>query len=161
MSLSKRELYHGGEFEGDQCRSLLEHLSFFEDASGNPKIPMMAPFLVTLKAFNEIRKKCYSASGVAPDYRESIKKFRDSYFELNKDFGLSITPTVHDICFHLEMFMEKYPDVLLGLVSEQTPESSHRVWANFIETRMISNQDHPLYATKLKSTFSLFNSKHI
>ena len=58
VSLSKRELYHGGEFEGNQCRSLLEHLSFFEDASGNPKILLMAPFLVTLKEFNKIWKKC-------------------------------------------------------------------------------------------------------
>ena len=78
----------------------------------------MTPFLVTLKAFNEVRKKCFRATGPDPDYKESIQKFKESYFNLNLDFGISITPVVHDVCFHLQPFMEKYPEVFLGLQAE-------------------------------------------
>merc|ERR1712242_216995 len=160
-TLCKRELFHGGEFQGNQCKSLLENLSFFEDNFGNPRIPLMAPFLTVLKAFNEVRKKCFSANGPEPDYEQAIAKFRDSYLEVNKDFGMSITPTAHEAMFHLEQFMEKYPEVFLGIVSEHTSESLHRVWLKFCETRMIANQDHPDYPTKFKQTLVSFNSKRI
>ena len=160
-TLCKRELYHGGEFEGPQIKRLLENLSFFEDSFGHPKIPEMAPFLVTLKAFNNIREKCFKASGPEPDYKESIQKFKDSYFELNRDFGLTITPVVHDVCFHLQPFMEKHPDVFLGIVNEQTGESIHRVWLAFVANRLITSQDHPEYPDKLLSALVAFNSQRI
>ena len=121
----------------------------------------MAPFLVVLKAFNEIRKKCFTATAASPDYKEAIAKFRDAYLVVHEDFGITITPTVHEVFFHLEQFIEKYPNVFLGIVSEQTCESLHRLWLNFIEPRMIANQDHPDYPTKFKQTLVAFNSKCI
>ena len=160
-TLCKRELWHGGEFQGNQCKALLENLSYFEDNFGNAKIPLMAPFLVALKSFNEIRKKCFKATGPEPGWQESIQRFKDSYFELNTDFGLSITPVVHDVCFHLQPFMEKYPEVFLGLVTEQTGESIHRVWVEFVQNRLITSQDHPDYPDKLLSALVAFNSQRI
>ena len=160
-ALCKKELWHGGEFQGNQCVRLLENLSFFEDGSGNARIPLMTPILVVLKAYNEVRKKCFTATGVAADYQEAIKKFRESYMVANEDLRLSVTPTAHDVFFHLQQFIEKYPNVYLGLVSEQTTESIHRLWLNFIENRMIDNQDHPDYPTKFKQTLVSFNSKRI
>ena len=121
----------------------------------------MTPFLVVLKAFNEVRKKCFIATAADPDYKDSIKKFKDAYMVCNEEFGLSVTPTAHDVFFHLEQFIEKYPEVYLGLVSEQTCESLHRLWLLFIEKRMIDNQDHPDYPTKFKQTLVSFNSKRI
>ena len=58
----------------------------------------------------KVRKKCFRSTGPDPDYRESIQRFKEFYFNLNKDFGISITPVVHDVCFHLQPFMEKYPE---------------------------------------------------
>jgi len=159
VSLSRRSNYHGGSFEGGQCKKLLEHLNFFEDNLGNPRVPEMMPFLQVLKLFNSIRKACFSSEKADPFYKDFIEKFKKAFVELNLDTDTSILPKVHDLFFHVSEFVEKYPDIPIGQVCEQTSESLHSRFDKFRQTRMIKNKDHPNYKTRFFNCVVAFNGK--
>ena len=48
--------YWKGQFLGNALRDLFENTAFLEDAFGNPKIPLMAPYIVAMKSFNQVRE---------------------------------------------------------------------------------------------------------
>ena len=109
-SLARRSVYHGGNFEGNQCRQLLNNIRFFEDSHGNPKIPAMAPYLDTLKKFNIIREKCFSSKPVGDfDYHKAFDDFKASFLVVHSDFEYleetaSLIPKVHELFFHVTSF---------------------------------------------------------
>jgi len=161
VALSRREGYHGGQFEGNQCKKLLDNIGFFEDSYGNPRIPQLAPFIVALKAFNEVRQKCFSSSGVSPDYKEVIQKFRQSFLVLKNDYGINITSKTHDVFFHIEDFIERHPGISLGIVSAQSSESVHSKFSAFTQYRLMKCQDHKNFPKQFLDTVVAYNGKRI
>ena len=161
-ALCKKENYHGGNFEGNQCRQLLQHLNALEDNFGNAKIPTMTPYQVALKEFNIIRTSCFRADQPAdPNYRDMFEKFKTSYVKLNLDDDLSVTPKLHELFFHVPEFIDKNPDLPVGLVAEQTPECLHNRWKKFSQDRMIKNRDNPNYKQSFFDCVVAFNGKQI
>ena len=161
VSLSLRKPYHGGSFEGNSCKRLLENLHVFEDHLGNPKIPAMTPYLEVLKLFNSIRTGCFSAEKARPDYKELIAKFKVAYTNLNLDADVSILVKVHELFFHVSEWIDKYPDIPIGLVCEQTGESLHRRVDTFCDGRMIKNRLNVNYKEKFFRCMVAFNGKQM
>ena len=76
------------------------------------------------------------------------------------DFGVSISVKAHEIFFHVAPWLKKW-EIPLGVVSEQTSESLHSDFANFIERKGVSNPDSPHFAENLLKVVVAYNSSHI
>ena len=143
------------------------NIRFFEDSHGNPKIPEMTPYLDSLKKFNIIREKCFSSKPVGDfDYHKAFDDFKASFLVVHSDFEYleetaSLIPKVHELFFHVTSFMDRYPDLPLGLVAEQVHENVHSNFDDYASKRMIKNELHPKYAEKLKQVVVSYNSKRI
>ena len=155
-SLAKREAWHSGQFQGNQCVYLLENIGFLD----NLRILEMQPCIVALKAFNEVRKACFSIK-FESDFAEKIAKFKRNFDDIVELQGMSVTPKVHELYFHVREFIDKV-QVGLGKLSEQTGESLHHDFAIHYERfQRYTNPEHPNYAQNLKATVVAYNSKHI
>merc|ERR1712115_181676 len=161
-ALCKREPYHGGEFEGNQCKKLLDNTQYLEDSFGNPQIFEMTPFINSLKSFNKIRVGCFNANYLAPNYKELVDQFRNDYMVLVENFNVSIPSKVHEVFCHVTDWYDRHPDLFLGRFSEQSDESLHSKFKKFCEQRnLIKNVDSPNYGSSLCLAVATFNSKQI
>ena len=74
--------------------------------------------------------------------------------------GISVTPKVHAVFYHIEEFCE-YTGVGLGPYSEQTVEALHhefnQCWGNFF----VKDYDNPAYPGRFLSAVEAFNSLHL
>ena len=135
----KREDYHGGLFNGNDCRKLLKNVSILEEIAP----PKSVEFVTTFKAFNKVVEACYGRY-LSPNFKEMIEHFRKCFIKLN----IAITPKVHAVFYHIAEFCEK-KNMGLAPWSEQTAESLHHdfktIWENF-KVRDIS---HPEYGERL------------
>ena len=91
----KRSEYHGGCFEGNDCRKLLKNVH---------NLRMLSPdtcevFVSAFGAFNDVVAACYSKD-LCPDYKNKIEIFKESYLKLN----IPVTPRVHAVYFHVPEF---------------------------------------------------------
>ena len=68
-----REQQFDDSFDGNQCRKLLENLSYSVDDFGNPGIIAMVPLL---QAFNVLRKQCFNSEFVDPNFRDIAENSR-------------------------------------------------------------------------------------
>ena len=89
-----------------------------------------------------------------------------SFLVVHSDFEYleetaSLIPKVHELFFHVTSFMDRYPDLPLGLVAEQVHENVHSNFDDYASKRMIKNELHPKYAEKLKQVVVSYNSKRI
>ena len=77
-----------------------------------------------------------------------IAKFKVAYTNLNLDADISILVKVHELFFHVSEWIDKYPDIPIGLVCEQTGESLHSRFDKFCEGWMIKNRLNVNYKDK-------------
>lgn len=59
----------GGHFLGNALESLFENIGFLEG------YPLMLPYIVAMKSFNEVCKSCFGMD-LHDDYAERIRKFQ-------------------------------------------------------------------------------------
>lgn len=145
-----RSEYHGGMFEGNECRKLLRNI----DSLWTICPEKYCGFAQALEDFNEVVISCYG-NVLIPDFEEIICKFKNSYFQL----GISVTPKVHAVIYHIPEFC-KYAGMGLGPWSEQTSESLHHdfnmTWANY----KVKDMDNPRYANELLRAVCMYNGKN-
>ena len=122
----------------------------------------MTPYLEVLKLFDSIRTGCFSTEKARPDYKELISKFKVAYTNLNLDSDVLILVKVHELFFHVSEWIDKYPDIPVGLVCEQTSESLHSHFDKFCEQRiLIKNRQNPKYKDSFLSCIIAFNGKQV
>ena len=83
----------------------------------------------TLLALDAVSKKCFS-NILAEDWQESISHFEDCFVKLDRAW----TPKVHALVFHVPECI-RHRERALGPYSEQTGESLHHVWAEYVKER--------------------------
>ena len=147
----KKTDYHGGQFEGNDCKKILNKMDSLEERIPNEFLP----FITAFRSFNEVREACYG-SKLALDYLDKINKFRIDYLKL----GISVTPKVHAVFFHIEDFCE-YSGMALGDFSEQTAESLHKEFEKCWENFYVKDFDNPKYPERFLSAVKVFNSLHL
>jgi hypothetical protein len=146
-----RSSYHGGAFEGNECRALLKkHSLLRERAPAN-----IQKFVTALACFDDVVRACYSHT-LADDYERVIEKFRASFMSLR----ISVTPKVHAVFYHVSEFCTM-TDKGLGPWSEQTSESIHHDFAETWKRFKIKDQDKTVYATNLLKSVQVYNSQHL
>ena len=154
----KIEKYHGGEFVGNDCLKLLKNINILEEMLDNATTwDRKEEALSFVKAFKDFKKVVRACFGIlkAEDFKESLSKFKSSYMTL----GISITPKVHAVFYHIEEFLEN-KRFGLGIYSEQSTESLHSKFSVHW-SRYKRNLSHPKYGDYLLSCIVDFNSKHL
>ena len=147
----KKSDYHGGKFEGNECRKLLKNIDSLENLC--PEINKN--FVAAFSDFNDVVSSCYG-SDLKSNYKRTIAKFRASFLKLN----ISVTPKVHAVFYHIEEFCA-LKGMGLGPFSEQTSESIHHEFTKLWENYLIKDLSHPLYAEHLLHAVQMFNSLNL
>jgi len=93
-----RPKFHGGEFNGNSCKILLNSVDKLEKIAPKENNEVQQVVKV-LKDFKTIKDMCFGKE-VKSDYRVAIKEFEASY----KLLGISVTPKVHAVLDHIEDF---------------------------------------------------------
>lgn len=147
----KKNEYHGGQFEGNDCKKILRLMDSLEERCPDEFLPFVAAF----RSFNDVRLSCYG-SKLAPDYKVKIAKFKADYMKL----GISVTPKIHAVFYHIEEFCD-YSGMALGPFSEQTTEALHHEFEECWDNFAVKDFDHPKYPDRFLSAVKVFNSLHL
>ena len=119
----KRSKYHGGEFNGNQCKTLLANTKSLKNILQNAGAYTIGePVLLSLEQFNNVVKSCFGRE-LKKDYLVHIENFADCYLALGKN----VTPKVHAVFVHVPQFLQRHRDLKkgMGYWSEQASESVH------------------------------------
>ena len=111
----KKEEYHGGAFEGNDCRKLLKNIDSLREICPEKH----QDFVRTYSNFNDVVTSCYGTN-LHKNFKHNIAKFKREYLKLN----ISVTPKVHAVFYHVVEFCD-WKKMGLGPWSEQTSESLH------------------------------------
>ena len=91
----KREEYHGGKFNGNDSRKILNNIDSVEAMLP----PKFHNFIKTFRAFDKVVTSCYGHT-LSDDYESNIRQFRIEY----KRLKTSVTPKVHAVFHHVAEF---------------------------------------------------------
>ena len=148
----KKEDYHGGTFAGNACRKLLKNVARLEALNIPEKYKK---FVTTFNSFNNVVSACYG-NKLDEDYLQKIKIFAEDYFRL----GISITPKVHAVIYHIPEFCEMTGRGL-GPWSEQTGESVHSDFNKMWKLFKVNKEDTKMYGDSLLRAVQMYNSQHL
>lgn len=146
-----REVTRGGSgFNGNSCKMLLTKLD-----SLRAMCPIgCLPYIKALDDFRLVVKSCFGEV-LDPNFSNHIENFQESYMDL----GISITPKIHAIFYHVKDFCTEQ-QTSLGFFSEQAMESVHfdfkRVWAKY-ELKL----HHSDYPRQLLRAVCEYNGLHL
>lgn len=147
---AERDALHGGSFNGNNCKKLLRGIDKLEELC-----PIeYKPYIETFNAFKQVVGACYG-NILDPEYKQKISNFKNAYVAL----GISVTPKVHAVFYHIEDFCE--PRACgLGQWSEQASESVH---ADFKSTwsKYKVMEGHPRFADQLLRAVREYNARHV
>ena len=156
----KRLHYHGGQFNGYQCKTLLSNTKTLKEILLEAGVYSIGePVLQVLEQFNRVKKSCFGGE-LNADYHVQIEKFADLYLALGK----SVTPKVHAIFLHVPQFLNYNKNLQkgLGYWSEQASETVHTdfdsLWIGSSYKRAIT---HKSYNSQLLKCVIAYNSKHL
>ncbi|KAK6188168.1 hypothetical protein SNE40_004411 [Patella caerulea] len=155
----RRPPMHGGEFNGQQCKRLLENIPVLEELlenAGESGLRIVNAF----STFNDVRHSCFGMT-VQGDYKDSIDKFEIAYREL----GLQFTSKCHAVVDHISQFLERQGDMFdcengLGFWSEQASESVHSDFKSLSDNGYKRDLNHSAYAVNLLRCTTTYNSRH-
>ena len=86
---------YGGTFDGNVCKKLLCHIDLLDSL-----VPLHCKAIITaFKCLNDTISACFSTD-LRYNFNEIIDKFRISFLDL----GISVTPKIHGIFYHVSEF---------------------------------------------------------
>ena len=144
-------------FQGADCCKLLNNVWKLELwAIRKGKIDLMQPFIDALDCFNRVRNSCFGKH-LHPYYRIHIDAYWNEMKNLNRKFGLSITPKMHVIYVELMRWCNKY-GIGLGLHTEGPHESFHSKLNKAWLRRKASKYDVGRWRKAMRNTLVYVNS---
>lgn len=144
-----RECLHGGTFNGNSSKKLLENVPKLRDICP----PEAIVFADTFDAFSMVVDDCFG-NQLSEDYQANINRFKGLYLSLN----LSVTPKIHAVFYHIVDFCEGRQEGL-GRWSEQSSESVHADFSKTWERYKVPH-GHPLFRDRLLRAVLSYNVSH-
>lgn len=154
----ERNYANGGNFsfEGNACKSLLKNVDKLQticelDPGG---LAGCMDYVDTFKKFEIVVHDCFSHD-LRANFEHHIEEFKRSYEVL----GISVTPKVHTIFYHVAQFCSKHRKGL-GFFGEQATESVHHDfnenWKNYKVSKLSEN-----FWPHLLRAVCYYNSGHL
>ena len=157
-SQAQRVSYHGGIFEGNGCKALVDKVDFLEMLVMNDPTEHTAfvmSIVKVLRNFGKMRHSCYSKT-LQPGFETDNDNYATSIENVVSDHDVSLILKNHIAKFHVKPWCEK-TGVGLGARSEQTAEASHKkfrkIWQRFKTTG-------PTRGKQLLKAACVFNSEN-
>ena len=147
--------YHGGQFEGNECRKLLKNVDVLHQLAETNSVHQTFSIIEAFKCFNLVVEACFGFI-LQPDFDEKIEAFKRSYLMIP---GASVTPKVHMVFHHITDFISRKGSPL-GPYSEQSVETAHQDFHQHW-SRYKRDKNHPEYKEKLLNCLIDLNSKHL
>ena len=139
-SQAARVSYHGGIFEGNACKSLVDNIDYLSMLVMNGPSEHFAfamSIIDVLRKFGKMRHSCY-AKTLQPDFETHIDNYATSLDNVVSDHDVSTILKNHIAKFHVKPWCQRN-NIGLGARSEQTPEASHKrfkkVWLRLETTK--------------------------
>lgn len=153
-----KEAYHGGQFDGNECRKLLRPESLKKLTALAQGHQGVLAYVEAFEALNAIIKECF---GMYFNPRTDHQALVDSFHRKFAALGIRFTPKIHVITHHVVEFMGAVEDSL-GLFSEQAGETVHSKFDKMWKLRFkIRDLNHPNYPKSLLRAVGEFSSKRI
>ena len=159
-SNAPRNAYHGGVFEGNGCKSLVDKIDYLEmlvlkDPDPAKRTPVVLSMIEVLREFGKMRHSCY-AKVLQPNFEEKIDSYSAALENAATDHDVSIILKNHIAKFHVKTWCLR-KNVGLGARSEQFAEASHKkllkIWHRIQATG-------PFSGKQLLRTACVFNSEN-
>ena len=125
----KRSEYHGGQFEGNECKKIMNNLTKLESHLKDDHEELL-PFVETMW-FNHLLDELVNKDSLEEEVFEVIKSFENAYMCLKEKFNISITNKVHIIIDHLSDYLKENKTTLRS-TTDQTIESTHSKLDKFL-----------------------------
>ena len=157
-SNAPRNAYHGGVFEGNGCKSLVDNVDYLEMLvlkDPAKRSPIVLSIIEVLRAFGKMRHSCY-AKILQPDFEKRIDNYSAALDNAVSDHDVSIILKNHIAKFHVKTWCQR-KQVGLGARSEQAPEASHK---KFLKTWQKFAVTGPTLGKQLLRTACVFNSEN-
>lgn len=152
--------YQGDLFEGNACRTLLKEADKLIDPDiYDHRGPLLlVPLVSAFKAMDKVVSLYFSIRRVDNEVKKHISALRKCFDATN----VTETLKIHVLLEHLEEclhFLDGHDG--LGIWSEQSGESIHRIFLNFWGKRKINMMNNEHYSTNLKKAVVEFSSLHL
>jgi hypothetical protein len=147
---AEQDEYHGGSFTGNASRKLLRCVDQLAAMCPTQALPFAAAF----RSLNRVVEACFSDT-LSHNFLRELQNFQKAFLNL----GISVTPKVHAIFFHVGEFCQQTGSGL-GPWSEQCVESLHRDFLKHWERYKVS-EAHPEFPNKLQAAVRCYNSRHL
>ena len=125
-SEARRVAYHGGIFEGNGCKKLVDNVDALEmfalDEPGKHTAFVMS-IVEVLRLFHKVRHSCFGKE-LYPDFEQHLDNYSDALKNVVSHFDVSLILKNHITKFHVKTWCSRN-QVGLGSRSEQTAEASH------------------------------------
>ena len=114
--------------------------------------------LLAVAAFESLNKVVDACFGkdLLDNYEDLFDKFQNDFLCL----GISVTPKVHALIYHVPQFC-KLVGQGLSIYSEEAAESLHHDFDEFWNSYKVNDLNHPSYIKYLLSAVWTYNSRHI
>ena len=135
-SNAPRNPYHGGVFEGNGCKSLVDNVDYLQmllEKAPNKDTDFALSIIDVLRKFKQVRHSCFGKE-LLPDYASDLHKYSEALDHLVSKHGVSIILKNHIAKYHVTKWCEKN-QVGLGARSEQTAESVHKKFSRLWHER--------------------------
>lgn len=147
----QREITHGvPAFKGNSCKKLLNNIDLLRSAQNLGVLKYVKAF----DTFKKVVEACFG-NNLEEGYKSRIEDFKKAYMDL----GISVTPKIHAVFYHVEQFCHKIGKAL-GFFSEQAMESVHSDFKSTWQAIKVT-KSHPDYSKKLLRAVCIYNSSHI
>ena len=122
-------------FEGNACKKLLDSV----DKLRSKKNIHHIKYVQLLQDLKNVIYGCFG-NELKPSFEKSIENFKNNYLLS----GISVTPKIHAIFFHVLDFCNEN-NCRLGFYSEQAVESIHHKFKKLRSNYMVKKRENPKY----------------
>ena len=157
---AQRNAYHGGTFNGNNCKRLVDAADYLEvlvTKDFYDFTPFSLAMVDVLRKLRAVRHSCFGTE-LRPDYKTNLEKYQEATLNLVQDFGVNLIVKDHIADFHVAPWLEEH-GVGLGSSSEQTAESVHSIFANkYWDPRFKVSEKSPHFPRRLLRAACAFNA---
>ena len=157
---AQRNAYHGGTFNGNNCKRLVDAADYLEvlvTKDFYDFTPFSLAMVDVLRKLRAVRHSCFGTE-LYPNYQDALVQYQKATLDLAKDFSVNLILKDHITDFHVAHWFELH-GVGLGSSSEQTAESVHSIFENkyWVPSFKVS-EESPHFPRRLLRAACTFNA---
>lgn len=149
--------YHGHQFQGNECKKLLDNLMILEQIiNDNHVYDEGLPFLSVFKSFAKVNHLYHESIVDTDELDAAISLFAEAW----KNSEMSLTTKAHIVIDHLLDFVIAKNSVNMKVYAEQSHEAAHAEFAKTWQKYCIKNISNPRYKQNLLRAVLDYNGSH-